>query len=308
MAVSDFIRSAVSRAAWRVLRIAGIPRYLETMETDTWIQGRVFVLDRYASLRLEDHPPNLGRHEAKVFSQHGEDGILLYIFETIGVETRRFVEIGVEDGRECNTANLAINFGWSGLQVEGDAQKVAAARLFYAAMLPRRPDAVNSVHQWITRENVNATIEGAGTSGPIDLLSIDVDGNDYWIWEAISVVQPRVVVIEYNASFGSGRSITVPYDPGFARWDAHPTGYYHGASLAALAYLGKRKGYSLVGCDSWGGNAFFVRNEERREGLPTLNPEEAYVPLVDRVRKGQDVDEQFRLIEHLPLVTISEAL
>lgn len=123
---------------------------------------------------------------------------------------------------------------------------------------------------FLTVENLADTITGAGVPAGLDLLSIDVDGVDYWLWESLTCVSPRVVVIEYNASFGPHRSITVPYESGFDRVEKHPSTFYHGASLSALAKLGAKKGYSLVGCDSNGVNAFFVRNDLIKSPLAAL--------------------------------------
>lgn len=154
----------------------------------------------------------------------------------------------------------------------------------------------------LTAENINETISGAGAHGEIDLLSIDVDGNDYWLWETLDVIEPRVVVIEYNASFGP-RSISVPYDPGFVRFRKHPSGWYHGASLAALAKLGRRKGYDLVGADSRGVNALFVRADARRGCLRAVRAEEAYYPQKKRLAVAT-VEQQLEAIQHLDFVEI----
>lgn len=241
----------------------------------------------------------LRRREFKVSSQNGEDGLLAFIFSEIGVTNRKFVEFGVGDGRECNCANLALWFGWSGLMLESDAAAARLAREHYCH-LGSRGVQVRQAH--LTIENINETISGAAGHGEIDLLSIDVDGNDYWLWEALDVVEPRAVVIEYNASFGL-RSISVPYDPGFVRFRKHRSGWYHGASLAALAKLGRRKGYDLVGTDSRGVNALFVRADARRGGLRAVNAEEAYYPQKKRLAVAT-VEQQFEAIQHLDFVEI----
>ena len=244
----------------------------------------------------------LRTREFKVSSQNGEDGLLAFIFSEIGVTNREFVEFGVGDGRECNCANLAARFGWSGLMLESDAAAARRAREHYAR-LARRDGRVVEVRQaHVTAENINETISNAGTQGEIDLLSIDIDGNDYWLWEAIDAIEPRVVVIEYNASLGM-RSISVPYDPGFVRFRKHRSGWYHGASLAALAKLGQRKGYDLVGADSRGVNAFFVRAEARRGCLRAVNAEEAYYPQKTRLTAAT-VEQQFDAVRHLDFVEV----
>ena len=201
-----------------------------------------------AGARYAD-PLRLSRFGAKVFSQGDEDGLLAETFRRIGTAGRRFVEIGVEP-RECNTRFLLVN-GWSGAWIDAAdrdlapvAREVADGRLRF-------------VRATVTRENVNALVGETAGAGALDLLSIDIDGNDYWVWEALEAARPRVVVVEYNATFPPPVSVVVPYDPGRA-WDG--TSHF-GASLEALSRLGARKGYALVGCSFTGVNALFVRTE-----------------------------------------------
>jgi len=245
----------------------------------------------------QDGRPGINGFEFKVYSQNGEDGIILQIFSRVGVTNRRFVEFGVGDGRECNTANLAIHFGWHGLLMEANEGDVATAKRYYRARLGPSASAVKIVQSWVTAENINETIPKNGMEGEIDLLSVDIDGNDYWVWKAIDCIGPRVAVIEYNASLGH-EPITVAYDPNFDRYEKHPSGFYHGASLAALDKLAKTKGYVLVGCDSAGVNAFFVRREVAQDSPPPVSPEKAYFPHSKRVQT-RSTDEQLDLIKHL---------
>lgn len=235
----------------------------------------------------------LFHHEFKVSSQTGEDGIIDYIFKQIGTTNKTFIEIGVEDGRECNTANLSRNFGWKGVLVEADPLYAAQAQEYYAG----RP--VHVVPSFVTRENVNEIIKKTGIRGSIDLLSIDIDGNDYWIWDAVNVVQPRVVVVEYNSILGK-EPLTVKYDPRFERLKAHASGFYYGTSLAALEKLARSKGYILVGCCSSGFNAFFVRAKDAKKKFKPLSSAEAdYVPNGD-----VETRRRFNLIKHMPLIRV----
>jgi hypothetical protein len=191
---------------------------------------------------------DLRAHERSVRSQCGADGVLLRIFECIGASTRYFVEFGAKDGCiESNTAHLRIDQGWSGLLMEGDAERV------------RHPVRT----EFVTAENVNALFAKYRVPSDLDLLSIDVDGNDYWIWKAIDGYHPRVVVIEYNIFFGPSVCKTIPYNAEF-HWDKTP---YHGASLAALHKLGREKGYTLVHAESYAPNAFFLKNSELPAGF-----------------------------------------
>jgi hypothetical protein len=240
----------------------------------------------------------INRHEAKIYSQNGEDGILLYLFSILGTKNRRFVEFGASDGRQCNSANLALNFGWSGLLLEADEQKAAAARYYYQQRLAEEAAQVQVVHCKVTQKNINQVLAGNGLSGEIDLLSIDIDGNDYWLWQAIEVISPSVVVIEYNASLGSADAITIPYDPDFNLRAGHPSGFYHGASLAALTRLARQKGYLLAGCESAGVNAFFVRQDVAEGKIEEISVQAAYYPHERRTARMSPA-QQFDEIKHL---------
>lgn len=182
---------------------------------------------------------NINDFELVRYSQNGEDGIIKMILHKIGVTNRFFVEFGVEDGKECNTRALRES-GWDGLQMDCVAQKDSFIR-----------------KELITSENINTIFRKYCVPKEFDVLSIDVDGNDYWIWKALESYSPRLVIIEYNSSIGKDQSRVMKYDPGF-RWDRTD---YFGASLLALRRLGESKGYSLIGTDSSGTNAFFVRKE-----------------------------------------------
>jgi hypothetical protein len=212
-----------------------------------------FWSEELAKPRYAD-PKCLLRHGFKVYSQADEDGIIQAIFDRIGVRDRAFVEFGVGSGIECNTVKLLVE-GWRGLWIEASAAGIAAVRRDLAAFV--EAGRLSLRHQRVTVENIDRLLSEAGLGGEIDLLSIDIDGNDYWVWKAIAVVAPRVVVIEYNATLRPPMSLVVPYDPA-AEWAGDN---YFGASLEALVRLGRQKRYSLVGCSFSGVNAFFVRDD-----------------------------------------------
>ena len=195
----------------------------------------------------------------RCYSQNDEDGVLLYLFTLIGATSKSAVEIGAGDGFQCNTANLLLNHGWNGLLVDGHRGNVRFAQRFYHRDLRTRRFPPKVAHAWVTAENINQVIRDNGYSGVIDLLSIDVDGNDYWIWQAIDVVEPRVVMIECNDTWGSERAVTTPYDPAFTTTLTEYGSEHAGASLPALVKLGRRKGYRLVGTEKFGFNAVFMR-------------------------------------------------
>ena len=237
----------------------------------TQMQLLRFWQDELAKPRNAD-PKRLLRYGFKVYSQCDEDGILQEIFRRIGNGNQVFVEFGVENGIECNTVKLLLE-GWRGLWLDGSEANAAQIRNRYD--LYCRNGRLNAMHAFITAENINALIQHGGITGEIDLLSIDIDNNDYWVWKAIEVVRPRVVVIEYNATLRPPFSGVVPYEP-TKTWNGSN---YFGASLEALVKLGREKGYRLVGCSFSGANAFFVH--ETCAGDHFLDPataEEHYEP------------------------------
>jgi hypothetical protein len=210
-----------------------------------------FLTETLAQPRYTD-PKRLLRYGFKVYSQHDEDGIIQEIFRRIGIQSRSFVEFGVETGVECNTAKLLIE-GWRGLWIEANANFCKAIGSIFESFL--KEQRLQLRQSLVTAENINGLIESAHLTGEIDLLSIDIDFNDYWVWKAIEVVKPRVVVIEYNGGLRPPLSVTVPYQPNRSADGSN----FFGASLEALVRLGNAKGYRVVGCNISGSNAFFVR-------------------------------------------------
>jgi hypothetical protein len=203
-------------------------------------------------------PKRLGVHEFQMFSQSGADGIVAEIFRRIGRTNSVFVEFGVGNGLENNTTALLLQ-GWSGIWIEASKRNIRQIRKELRPLIDKRKLTV--LAQLVTRDNIVAHLEGCGLPRDPDLVSIDIDGNDYWVWEALlSRYAPRVVVIEYNALLGPSAPWVMEYNPAHARERVIATSYY-GASLKAVEMLGRRKGYSLVGCDFLGVNAFFVRND-----------------------------------------------
>lgn len=195
---------------------------------------------------------NLSLHEKQICSQQGEDGIIAKILEEIGTTNRVAVEIGALDGPTDNTL-LLKKTGWHVYQINGEQ------------LTP-------SIHQaFITAENVNQVLDDLGVPQEPDMFSLDIDYNDYWVWQALTY-RPRLIVVEHNASVPPTESRTVPYDA-TAGWDG--TNYF-GASLLALEKLGKEKGYSLVYVESMGVNAFFVRTDCLTPNLKVLTAKEAY--------------------------------
>jgi hypothetical protein len=204
--------------------------------------------ERYADPRC------LTRYGYRIFSQNDEDGIIDEIVQRIGTTNRFFVECGVGDGFENNTLALLVA-GWRGLWIEAESSLLGEFQRAFRPALEERSLTIDG--SLITAENIEHHLTRGGVPEEPDLLSIDIDGNDYWIWKAIIRFRPRVVVIEYNASLGRSARLAVPYEASL-RWDRT---IYFGASLAAMEALGREKGYALVGCSLSGVNAFFVRED-----------------------------------------------
>ena len=224
-----------------------------------------------ASERARD-PKRLLAYGFKGHSQNDEDGILQEIFRRINATRRTFVEFGAGTGTENNTLYLLFA-GWRGLWIECDANLVSSISKALAAYIENGQLVVRQA--FVERDNIDSIIRGGGFDGEIDLLSIDIDGNDYWVWKEIAAVNPRVVTIEYNATFRPPVSVVMDYRQEY-RWDG--TNYF-GASLKALEGLGRQKGYALVGCCLAGLNAFFVRQDLVQDRFcPPFTAENHYEP------------------------------
>ena len=247
-----------------------------------------------------DPAAGLGQYEYSYLSQNGEDGIIRFLFDEIGFGTRRFVEFGFGPV-QCNSLRLMLQEGFKGLLMDGSREN---CDFFNAAAGKLGISGVKAHCTFLDRDNLNPTIIDHGISGEIDFLSLDVDGNDYWLWERLECVSPRVACIEYNAGIGPSLSLTVPYDPAFERYAKHPSGFFHGASLQALESLGRRKGYRLTGCDSTGTNAFFIRDDVAAPSIQTLTAAEAYRPHRNWLGRGFSEAEQLEIMRSMPYVEV----
>jgi len=212
--------------------------------------------------------PSLHDVGFRKYSQFEEDGILLYLFSLIPPINRTCVEICAGNGRECMTTNLIINHGWWGHLFDGDERNVRDGKRFFARHKDTFLQPPEFTTAWVTAENVNELIETSGAKGPVDLLSLDLDGVDYWIWKALTVIQPQVIVCETHNQIPADKALTVPYDPNFS----FESEDFRSASLAAMCKLGKEKGYRLVGTHRFGFNAFFIRNGVGEDFFPEVDP------------------------------------
>ncbi len=222
----------------------------------------------YNDCRKNGNIPALKDTGFRVFSQFEEDGKLLFIFTMLGMSNKTFIEIGSDDGINSNCANLHFNFGWHGLFIDGNEKAIKRGRKFYSKYPHPWNYSPKFLCKKVTCENINQIIEDVGFKDEIGLLSIDIDGNDYWIWDALKVVQPQVVIIETHNEFGY-EDIVVPYDANYSFPGKHPV--YHGASPIAMTKLAKQKGYRLVGANELGFNFIFVKNGFVENELPEVS-------------------------------------
>ena len=260
----------------------------------------------YRQLRVEANY-DLASKEFRVFSQWGEDGIIQFLINNIKIDQKIFVEFGADNYKESNTRFLLVNNNWAGLVIDSNENSINHIKndpIYWQYNL-------KAVRSFITKDNINTLIKENGIQGEIGLLSIDIDGNDYWVWKAIDVISPAIVIVEYNFRFGKERSVTIPYDENFDRAKAHYSMIYYGASLKALYLLAKEKGYIYVGCNSSGCNAFFVRHDLKPDSVPEQTVEEGYV--AGQFREARDKDgnlaylskqEEEQIIAALPLVEV----
>ena len=227
----------------------------------------------FANLNKGKVADGLADVEFKVFSQYGDDGIINYLTSNLDITNKVFVEFGVENYTESNTRFLLMNDNWRGLVMDGSDQNV---RYIKSDIITRRFD-IKSKAVFVTAENINDVIKEHGIEGEIGLLSVDIDGNDYWVWKAINVVNPVIVVSEFNSVWGPDKPYTIPYDPSFYRTDYHYSNLCYGSSLLSLCDLAEEKGYAFVGCNTMGNNAYFVRKNKLGNLLKPLTAGEGYV-------------------------------
>ncbi len=274
-----------------------VRRELESKTDDS-----LLLLGRTASWQIRELTvvSSLQQVEFKVFSQFGDDGIIDWLIERAEIppELHTFVEFGVAAYREANTRFLLQNRNWRGLVMDGNP-----------ALIDLRRENISWTHDltakpaFITRENINDLLVQSGFSGEIGLLSIDVDGNDYWIWEAITAVNPIIFICEYNAVFGDVWPISIPYEPQFVRSWPQFHHLYWGASVGALRSLATRKGYRFVGTNAAGNNAFFVRDDYASRIEPSILN---IVAMPSKFRESRDAEGRLSLVggpERLNLIS-----
>lgn len=270
-----FLQKMADSLVWRIL---GHSRVLQNLDESKLRHGTML------TWMLKHKMPHLSLRasEFKVFSQHGEDGVIQYLLHLLPGIPDTFIEFGVQDYSESNTRFLLMHDNWRGLVIDGDAHAVNQIRKSYYYW----QHDLTAVHHFIMRESILPLIESNGFSENIGILSVDIDGNDYWILETIIGLKPAVLVVEYNSLFGPSRPISIPYQADFERYAADCSGLYFGASLSAFCHLASQHDYALVGCGRDGTNAFFVRRDLLPPCLSPMTAAEAYVQT--RIRQGKD--------------------
>jgi hypothetical protein len=218
----------------------------------------LFLTGQYLSSLIDTNSSQpIRTYGFKVYSQWDEDGIIQFLIKKIPIKNKVFIEFGVENYEESNTRFLLKNNDWKGLIIDGNKANVNFIRsdnLYWQHN-------IEAIHSFVTKTNINAIISQNISVEDIGILSVDIDGNDYWIWKEISTVKPRIVIAEFNNLFGKDLAVTVPYKENFIRGKEHFTHLYFGCSLKALILLAKEKGYFFIGCNKKCMNAFFVRND-----------------------------------------------
>ena len=264
--MKQMLKHGIGRLAWPLVdKIGSVLGFYSNDEAAA--QKTLMQQYRLLASRGKEWLPGIRDVGFRKYSEFEEDGILLYIFSLVPPVNRTCVEICAGNGRESNTANLIINHGWWGHLFDGNDRNVNAGEAFFSRHKDTHLYPPRYTKAWITAENVNEVIVRSGAQGPVDLLSLDIDGMDYWVWKAIDVIEPQVVLCETHNPIPPEKALTVPYDPGFI----YETEDFRGASLAAMCKLGKEKGYRLIGTHRFGFNAFFIRNGVGEEFFPEVD-------------------------------------
>jgi len=258
-------------------------------------QDQLKLVEKYQQQLKENNLPNIQTTGFKLFSQFEEDGILLYLFSLLGMTNKTFVEFGSDDGINSNSANLYYNHNFSGLFMDGNEKAIERGKYFFKRHTNESNKSPIFKQAMIKVDNINELIKSSGIEGEVGLLSIDIDGFDYWVWKEIDVVSPQIVIIETHNEFGLN-DIIVPYDPDYFYPGKHPT--YHGASPIAMTKLAKKKGYRLVAANELGFNFIFLRND-----LLVDQIKEVTVESLLQHPSNKECQERFKEVENWEYVT-----
>ena len=223
----------------------------EEIQKELILKAKVLSLKNKNLKKIND----LSEVEFQVYSQWGEDGIIDWLVSKAPQIPKNFLEIGTQDYKESNTRFLLINRNWDGFLIEGDREqvkKIKSQRIYWKHNLKVK-------NKFITKENINEVVKNFNVPKKLGLLSLDIDGVDYWVFKELSVLNPSIIICEYNSLFGEKKSITVPYKKNFVRSREHYSNLYYGTSIKAFIDIMRVKNYFLIGTNSAGNNAFFVK-------------------------------------------------
>ncbi len=235
----------------KIFKLIGISK--NSNETEKIALGRL--LSKKNKLKAVEKIEDV---EFKIYSQFGDDGIIQFLINKLEIEYeyQNFIEFGIEDYSEANTKFLLLNNNWSGLVLDSSEKNIESLKkksFFWKHEL-------EAIQAFITRENINSIISNSSMKGKkIGILSIDIDGNDYWVWDKINSINPLIVIVEYNSTFGFKHKISIPYKSDFDRSKSHYSNLYWGASIEAFKSLAKKKGYKFLTTNSAGNNAYFIK-------------------------------------------------
>jgi len=300
----NYLKKTIKKLRQALFSISKIEEHFDEVKIN---QGKILSL-----LNESKATSNLKDYEFKVFSQWGEDGIIQHLTKSIEIKNKTFIEFGVEDFFESNCRFLLMKDDWKGFVIDGSKSNIQRLKNSYFYWKHH----LNAVDKFITKENIEDILATSGFENDLGILSIDLDGNDFFILEAINNFHPRILICEYNPYFGGHRKITIPYQADFYRTIAHHSNLYWGASLAAMTYLADKKGYSLVGTGTFGGsNAFYVRNDLLNEKVKVLSVEAAYSPSNSRESRDEEGnltfitgDKRLEVIKGLPVYEVEKKI
>lgn len=269
--IKSFLKNRIKEAIKEVQDASSVSKHFYEISNAKSNTGKIlskinFINNKEQILR------DIQKAEFQVYSQWGDDGIIDFLVNYLDFENKTFVEFGVENYTECNTRFLLVNNNWSGLIMDGSEAHMTNIKndeIYWKYDL-------KAMAAFITAENINSLLSKNGYDGALGLLHIDIDGNDYWVWKAITVANPVIVIVEYNSVFGNTKPWAIPYDASFVRTNAHYSNLYFGVSLVSLCDLAEEKGYYFVGCNSNGNNAYFVRKDKIKD-LSIKNPKDNFV-------------------------------
>jgi hypothetical protein len=278
-------------------------RRIEYSERILINQGRI--LTNQQTNEPTDQRIEIKDKEFSIFSQFGEDGIIQCLVNSIEVENKTFIEFGVEDFSESNCRFLMMKDNWRGFVIDGSERNISRlVKSYYYWKYD-----LQAICAFVDKDNIEDLLDRSGFNHDLGILSIDLDGVDYFILSSIARFKPRILICEFNPIFGPTRKVTVPYDKRFQRFKHHYSGLYWGASLSALNDVATSLGYELVGTNSTGHNAFFIRNDLIRPPFHRIDPEQAFdFPTYRDSRDTQgnlsfiDFSERQKLIQGLPVL------